>query len=207
MTYNYKNPDRFFCEPLMRYVLTPLGLGLLSLIPIAIYSSIIGDGGESLRGTILEYYVTATLTAMLPLLVVYSILYAVRGWGNKEKWGMKDLIKERVEKDIAEGKPDHNLRRLIIIFVVMIGMLAFGVYIWYEVSDNLDYEKWHIMLTTNQTYVDSFGCDKVEKSLALLNQAVSPRPEHNKMIEQIKLDYKQVGLEKKCDFIIKDLRP
>lgn len=92
--YDYNNPTRFFCEPLMRYIWTPMASILGSLLIFGIVLTIFhNDGGKwfmSQVGTDLaNYLIGVPFFVGLAFLIAYSALYHIRGWGNHEKWGMK----------------------------------------------------------------------------------------------------------------------
>lgn len=92
--YDYNNPTRFFCEPLMRYVWTPMASTLGSLFVFAIVLTIFhNDGGKwfmSQVGTDLaNYLIGVPFFTGLAFLIAYTILYPIRGWGNHEKWKMQ----------------------------------------------------------------------------------------------------------------------
>jgi hypothetical protein len=90
--YDYTNPKRFFTEPLMRYILMPIALLVLHLIPFVIVAIIHNDGGRYLLETFpfLEYYLPISLFGGFCLMILYTVLYYVRGWHDKKKWGMSE---------------------------------------------------------------------------------------------------------------------
>lgn len=100
--YDYENPTRFFNEPLMRYIWTPMASILGSLLIFGITLSIFhNDGGKwfmSQVGTdFANYLIGIPFFIGLGFLMAYTILYFIRDWGNKEKWNMRyeDGVKKK----------------------------------------------------------------------------------------------------------------
>lgn len=92
--YDYDNPKRFFCEPLMRYIWTPMASILGSLLIFGITLGIFhNDGGKwfmsYVGNDLANYLIGIPFFVGLGFLISYSILYPIRGWGDHEKWRMQ----------------------------------------------------------------------------------------------------------------------
>lgn len=93
--YDYNNPKRFFCEPLMRYVWTPMACCLGSLLGLAVIVMVFfgDDGGKGimkiLGSDLANYVIGIPFVIGLVCLIAYSVLYFVRDWSNHEKWRMQ----------------------------------------------------------------------------------------------------------------------
>ena len=92
--YDYNNPKRFFCEPLMRYVWTPMALSglILGIIAVIIVVVFHDDGGKGLITNYpwTEYPISVLFFVFLGCVIAYSILYFIRSWNDHEKWRMQD---------------------------------------------------------------------------------------------------------------------
>ena len=84
--YDYSNPKRFFAEPLMRYVWT-LMIGMICLIvPFFLIAYARHDGGKWLLENVpfSDTFLSIWFLAFIPILILYTILYYSRSWGNSE---------------------------------------------------------------------------------------------------------------------------
>ncbi len=91
MGYDFTNPKRFHAEPLMRYIWTSMVLSFIPLIILAIITVTIfnSDGGKWLtENNIGNIYLTINIPFTLITLTLYTVLYYLRGWNSKEKWGI-----------------------------------------------------------------------------------------------------------------------
>ena len=82
-------------------------------------------------------------------------------------------------------------------FIFALAMLGFGIYIWYGVDSAIDYDILNEQFRTNQTFVDTLECDKIELAIATLPQVMSPTQQDE--VEELLGHFKDVYIEKNCE--------
>lgn len=196
--YNYQNPDRFFAEPLQRVIMILMWSGFLSFSPFIVDTLIKGDRGASYNNTILGVILSGIMIYTFFILISYTVLYYGRGWNNKQKWNMKDAIIEDAKKWHEEHPNETpSIKPMILMFIIILGFMGFGIYIWWSLDDAIDPNILHNQIMTNQTYVDNLSCDKISLTKNTLSMTWSLRQQNE--IEQLKVDFDRLYKEKNCN--------
>lgn len=84
----------------------------------------------------------------------------------------------------------------VIAIVAMIGITFYGINLWYQIDDSIDFSILHEQIMTNQTFVDEMSCEKVILSSSVLNQLNSPRQQD--VVIQLRADFDKLIIDKKC---------
>ena len=100
---------------------------------------------------------------------------------------------------MSESNSDSN--RVYILPVIallgMFGILLFGINLWYQIDESIDFSILHKQIMTNQTFVDEMDCNKVILTRNVLNQVNSPTQQDEVIILRVHFD--QIAIDKKCE--------
>ena len=90
------------------------------------------------------------------------------------------------KKGVSEYKME------IIGIVMAIGMIGFGVVIWYELQISSDWSKLHEQLTTNQTVIKSLDCTTIKQGMFAIQMSILVDTKHTYQ------DLQTIAKEKGC---------
>jgi len=85
----------------------------------------------------------------------------------------------------------------VIALVAMIGITLYGINLWFQIDDSIDFNILHEQIMTNQTFVDEMSCEKIILSSSVLNQLNSPRQQD--VVIELRADFDQLIIDKKCN--------
>lgn len=91
--------------------------------------------------------------------------------------------------------PDYKIP--VIGFILMTGLLGFGIFLWYAIDTSTDLSILHNQIMNNQTFVDEMPCKKITLTQETLRLMISPTQQD--MVEQLKIDFDKLYENKKCD--------
>ena len=84
----------------------------------------------------------------------------------------------------------------VICLVSMVGILLFGINIWFQIDESIDFGILHQQIMTNQTFVDEMDCEKVILTRNVLERINSPTQQNEVIILRVHFD--QLIIDKKC---------
>jgi len=84
----------------------------------------------------------------------------------------------------------------VLALVAMVGIALYGINLWYQIDDSIDFSILHEQIMTNQTFVDQMDCNKVILTHNVLDSIRSPTQQDE--VIQLRADFDQLIIDKNC---------
>ena len=88
-------------------------------------------------------------------------------------------------------------KHVFAVFCLSIGFLGFGIFLWFSIDSAIDYDILNNQIKTNQTFVDTLDCEKIQLGINHLNFVLSPTQQDE--VNELKENFKKLSREKRCD--------